>query len=99
MSVDYRAGLIYGWKITKEEYESLNEDIKSYYAINTDMICGTGQYFVGDIQRETSNKEVHQIYSDVPEIADGIYDIIKKALPDLIDRLPNPTLYLYCRVF
>ena len=99
MSVDYKAGLIYGWEITEEEYESLDEDIKDYYAINTDMVCGMGQYFIGDIQREASDRKVCRVHNEIPEMAEGIYDLIKKALPDLIDRLPNPTLYLYCRVY
>ena len=99
MSLDYKAGLIYGWEITEEEYESLDEDIKDYYAVNTDMVCGTGQYFIGDIQREASFGKVCRVHDEIPEMAEGIYDLIKKALPDLIYRLPNPTLYLYCRVY
>lgn len=99
MSVDYRAGLIYGWEITEEEYESLDEEIKDDYAINTDMICGTGQYFIGVIQSEASDKNVRQIYNKHIDMPSDVYSLIKKALPDLINILPNPTLYLYCRVF
>lgn len=99
MSVNYKAGLIYGWEITKKEYESLDEEIKDNYAINTDMICDMGQYFIGDIQTEASNENTRRIHNEHIDMPKPVYDLIKKALPDLINILPNPTLYLYCRVF
>ena len=99
MSVDYKAGLIYGWEITEEEYESLDEEIKYNYAINTDMVCGAGQYFIGDIQTEASDRNACPIHNEHIDMPGAVYYLIKEALPDLIYRLPNPTLYLYCRVW
>ena len=98
MSVSYKAGLIYGWEITEEEYESLDEEIKENYTINTDMVCGTGQQFIGDIQTEASDRNACPIHNEHIDMPEPVYYLIKEALPDLIYKLPNPTLYLYCRV-
>ena len=99
MSVDYKAGLIYGWEITEEEYESLDEEIRDNYTINTDMLCGIGQYFIGDIQTEASEGNACRIHNEHIDMPEAVYSLIKEALPNLIYRLPNPTLYLYCRVY
>lgn len=100
MSITYNAGLIYGWRITKEEYDSLDEAIKEDYTINTDEICDQGQYFIGYIQAETycGYSFAHPV-DEMPDMPSDVYDLIEKALPDVLYRLPNPTLYLYCRVW
>lgn len=96
MSVCYTAGLIYGWKITKEEYENLDEEFRVDYAINTDEVCGQGQYFVGEIlTREVD--EGHSLLVNTTEITmtEEVYNTIKKTLP----HLDTPKLYLYNRIW
>ena len=96
MSVCYTAGLIWGWEITKEEYESLDEEFRVDYAINTDEVCGQGQYFVGEIFTREAD-EGHSILIDTTKITmtEEVYNTIKKALP----RLDTPKLYLYNRIW
>lgn len=98
MSVGFKAGLIYGWEISKEEYESLSEEILCSHAVNTNMIGRTSEYLVGEIQ-ETAYEGESQCLDNCEDMAEETYNLIQNALPDLINRLPNPSLYLYCQIY
>ena len=96
MSVCYTAGLIWGWEITKEEYESLDEEFRVDYAINTDEVCGQGQYFVGVIPTREVD-EGHSLLVNTTKITmtEEEYNTITKVLP----HLDTPSLYLYNRIW
>ena len=80
-----KAGLIYGWKITKELYDSFPDKT---HAVD----CGQGDYFIGEIIAETTQSCP---YYDYPIMSSELYNLIEKTFPTLIYALPNPTLYLY----
>ena len=47
MSVDYSAGVVYGWKLKLGRYNELPDDIKDEYGIQTDCYGYGGDYFIG----------------------------------------------------
>ena len=98
MSVEFKAGLIYGWEISKEEYESLSEEILCNYVVDTNMISGTSEYLIGEIQG-TAYEGESQYLGDCKDMPEETYKLIQSALPDLINALPNPSLYLYCKIY
>lgn len=97
MSVDYSAGVVYGWKLKQGRYDELPDEIKDEYGIQTD--CYGGDYFVGVKQYGCGCGESAEMNTD--EIALPFEDFAKilAAMPDIIAKYPNPSLYVYCRVF
>ena len=98
MSVDFRAGIILGWEITKERYDSLPDDIKEYYGFRTNYYSDRGEYFVGVKQEEAD--EGDSICIDLDECGLNTEDYLRLSavIPDIIGKLPNPSLYLYCQI-
>lgn len=98
MSVDYSAGMVYGWKLTPARYNELPDDIKDEYGIQTDCYGYGGSYFVGVKQYGADVGEYDEVNTD--EICLPFEDFAKliAAIPDIINKYPNPSLYLYCRV-
>ena len=98
MSVDYSAGVVYGWKLKQRRYDELPDDIKDEYGIQTDCYGYGGDYFIGVKQYGCDVGESDEINTD--EIALPFEDFAKilVAIPDIIAKYPNPSLYLYCRV-
>ena len=47
MSVDYSANIVYGWKLTRERYNELPDEIKDEYGKQTDCYSYDGEYFIG----------------------------------------------------
>lgn len=95
MSVNYSTGVVYGWK--QGRYDELPDEIKDEYGIQTD--CYGGDYFVGVKQYGCDCGESAEMNTD--EIALPFEDFAKilAAIPDIIAKHPNPSLYVYCRVF
>lgn len=98
MSVDYSAGMVYGWKLTPGRYNELPDEIKDEYGIQTDCYGCGGDYFIGVKQYGADVGESNKVVTD--EIALPFEDFAKilAAIPDIIAKYPNPSLYLYCRV-
>ena len=53
---------------------------------------------VGEIQ-ETAYEGESQCLDNCEDMPEETYNLIQSALPDLINRLPNPSLYLYCQIY
>ena len=94
MSVDYRACIIDGWKITREQYNSLPDEIIDEYGYQTDLYTEHGEYYIGEICRDVSEGRGTEINSAVyNELSDKTYEDLRKVLPEVVDEY-YPSLYL-----
>ena len=98
MSVDYSAGIVYGWQLTKGRYDELPDDFKDEYGIQTDCYSYGGRYFIGIRQYEVDCGEAYPIEPDGYELPFEDFAKFIVAIPDIINKYPNPSVYLYCRV-
>ena len=98
MSVDFRAGVIFGWKLTKERYNELPDNIKEWYGIQTNCYSEHGDYFVGEIYYNAYAGKSVLIDVDGCGLSAVAYLELSAVIPDIIGKLPNPSLYLYCQI-
>ena len=98
MSVDFRAGVILGWKLTKERYNELPDEIKEWYGIQTNCYSESGEYFVGEIYYDVDAGDFTPINLEGCGLNIEAYLKLSTAIPDIIGKLPNPSLYLYCQI-
>ena len=98
MSVDFSAGVLYGWKIPRGEYEKLPEDLKDDYGCQTNCYVNAGDYFIGVKQFGIGAGYSREINPDTIEMSPEDYEKISAMMPDIVKKYPNPSIYLYCSV-
>ena len=98
MSVDFSGGIVHGWKLTQGRYNELPDEIKEDYGVQTDCYGNGGEFFVGVNQYECDAGESDEIDTDAFAISFEDFAKIISAIPDVIAKRPDPTLYVYCRV-
>ena len=99
MSVDFRAGVILGWKLTQERYNELPDNIIEDYGIQTNYYSDNGDYFIGVDQECVYEGESALIDVEGCELNTKTYLELSAVIPDIIGKLPNPSLYLYCQIY
>lgn len=98
MSVDYSANIVYGWKLTRERYNELPDEIKDEYGKQTDCYSYDGEYFIGVKLYNCYAGESYGIVTDNITLSSEDSAKIRSAIPDIVEKYPNPSLYLYCKV-
>jgi hypothetical protein len=100
MSVDFSAGIVYGWKLKQARYNELPDEIRDEYGIQTDCYSYDydGDCFVGIKQYSCYAGESYEIKTDDVALPFEDFSRILTAIPDIIKKHPNPSLYLYGRV-
>ena len=98
MSVNFSASILYGWKIPREEYKKLPEDLKDDYGYQTNCYADIGDYFIGVKQFGVGAGYSRKINSDTVEMYPEDYEKISTMMPDIVKKYPNPSIYLYCSI-
>ena len=98
ISVDYSANIIYGWKLTRERYNELPDEIKDEYGKQTDCYSYDGEYFIGIKLYNCYAGESYEIVTDNITLSSEDSARIRSAIPDIVEKYPNPSLYLYCKI-
>lgn len=101
MSVDFTAGLIIGWEVSAEDYNSLPDDCIEKFGLITNCYTTNREYYIG-ICLDSIDAGYATDITNVLEravIPDDVYKYLKVMIPDVIAKNPEPSLFLYNRVW
>ena len=98
MSVNYRAGIVHGWKVTKEEYNNFPDSLVDEYGFQMNCYTSSGEYLIGIKHYGIEPGFACSINPDTIEMSPEDYEKISTMIPDIVKKHPNPSIYLYCSV-
>jgi hypothetical protein len=99
MSVEFDTVLWCGWIIDKETYNSLDYNFKNDYCTQTNYYNESDEYFVGVEYSHAWPGYYLSLGSCLDaELYESDYEKIAAALPELIAKYPNPSLYLIGKI-